>query len=59
MVFVEVDVDSLEGSKIADEYGIYAIPTLYVIGRDGRIVYRHVGVVSYSELSSILDEMVG
>lgn len=31
------------GDKVASNYGVTGIPTLFVIGPDGKIVYRHVG----------------
>jgi cytochrome c biogenesis protein CcmG/thiol:disulfide interchange protein DsbE len=34
------------GGRIAIEYGVYGIPETFVIGRDGRIAYKHVGVVA-------------
>jgi hypothetical protein len=34
------------GGRIAIEYGVYGIPETFVIGRDGRIAYKHVGVIA-------------
>jgi cytochrome c biogenesis protein CcmG/thiol:disulfide interchange protein DsbE len=34
------------GSKIAIEYGVRGVPETFVIDRDGRIAYRHVGEIS-------------
>jgi cytochrome c biogenesis protein CcmG, thiol:disulfide interchange protein DsbE len=32
------------GSKTADAYGVTAIPTLFVIDENGKVIYGHVGV---------------
>jgi len=34
----------LKGEEIADRYGISLLPVVYIIGADGRILYRHEGV---------------
>lgn len=34
------------GGRIAIDYGVYGIPETFVIGRDGLIAYKHVGVVA-------------
>jgi peroxiredoxin len=33
----------LNGESIANSYGVRLLPVVYVIGRDGRIAYRHEG----------------
>ena len=43
------------GGRIAIDYGVYGIPETFVIGRDGRIGYKHVGVIG----SSVLEVWVG
>lgn len=44
--------------KLATEYGVIAMPSSYVIGRDGELVTRHLGfkVKSQDEYESILLE---
>jgi len=44
------------GSRIAIEYGVYGIPETFVIDRQGRITYKHVGAVDRGTLSAKLDE---
>jgi len=34
----------LRGEDITDRYGVGTLPAVYIIGADGRIVYRHEGV---------------
>ncbi len=34
----------LKGEDIADRYGVGTLPAVYIIGADGRVVYRHEGV---------------
>lgn len=33
------------GSRIAVDYGVYGIPEVFFVGRDGRIAYKHIGVI--------------
>jgi cytochrome c biogenesis protein CcmG, thiol:disulfide interchange protein DsbE len=40
------------GGRIAIDYGVYGIPETFVIGRDGRIAYKHVGVIAPSTLEA-------
>jgi len=34
----------LKGEDIAERYGVGTLPAVYIIGADGRVVYRHEGV---------------
>ncbi len=38
--------------RIAIDYGVYGIPETFVIGRDGQIGYKHVGVIGSSTLEA-------
>lgn len=38
------------GGRLAIDYGVYGIPELFVVGRDGRIRYKHVGAVGEATL---------
>ena len=42
--------------KVNDSYDVRAIPTTYVIGRDGRILYRQVDQLSGAVLASALND---
>lgn len=44
------------GGRVAIEYGVYGIPELFVVGREGRIAYKHVGAVSEATLARRIDE---
>jgi len=41
--------------SLAQEYGAFGFPSLYVIGPAGHIVANHVGVISAEELEEALD----
>jgi cytochrome c biogenesis protein CcmG/thiol:disulfide interchange protein DsbE len=40
--------------SLAQEYGAFGFPTLYVIAPDGTIVANHVGVITEEELEEAL-----
>lgn len=44
------------GPEVAATYGVTAIPTLYMLDSEGKIVYKNVGVTSVSALLSKIDE---
>jgi cytochrome c biogenesis protein CcmG/thiol:disulfide interchange protein DsbE len=44
------------GSKIAIDYGVWGLPETFIIDREGRIVYKHVGALDWHTLSGKLDE---
>ncbi|MGH7264224.1 MAG: TlpA family protein disulfide reductase [Candidatus Rokuibacteriota bacterium] len=44
------------GGRIAIDYGVYGIPELFVVGRDGRITYKHVGAIGERTLSARIGE---
>jgi cytochrome c biogenesis protein CcmG, thiol:disulfide interchange protein DsbE len=41
--FVAVGVDS--AGRAAIEWGVYGVPETFLIGRDGRVLYKHVGPI--------------
>jgi cytochrome c biogenesis protein CcmG/thiol:disulfide interchange protein DsbE len=43
------------GGRIAIDYGVYGIPELFFIGRDGRIAYKHIGAIGPSGLAGSLE----
>jgi thiol-disulfide isomerase/thioredoxin len=47
----------LKGEDIADRYGIGVLPAVYVIGADGRIIYRHEGVSK--DFNGIIKKQLG
>jgi len=44
------------GGRIAVAYGVYGVPELFVIERDGRITYKHTGAISPAVLNAKIDE---
>ena len=46
------------GGRIADAYGITGIPETFVIDRDGRIAYIHIGEVTGEQLAAELDSLL-
>ncbi len=44
------------GGRIAIDYGVYGIPELFLIGRDGRIAYKHIGAIGGATLQARLEE---
>jgi cytochrome c biogenesis protein CcmG/thiol:disulfide interchange protein DsbE len=43
-------VGSDRNGRVAIEWGVYGVPETYVIDRDGRIAYRHVGPIQPRDL---------
>jgi thiol-disulfide isomerase/thioredoxin len=46
----------IAGDDVADVYQVTGIPTFYVIGRDGTIIYRMVGAADESVLHQFLED---
>ena len=44
------------GGRIAIDYGVYGIPETFVIGRNGRVAYKHVGVIGPPVLTARIGE---
>jgi thiol-disulfide isomerase/thioredoxin len=44
--------------KTAQAYGVTAIPTLIIIGKDGKMQYRHVGFDSNSDFVKTLSQKI-
>ena len=44
------------GSRIAIDYGVWGLPETFIIDRDGRITYKHVGAIGWQTLTGKLDE---
>lgn len=43
-----------ENGRASIEWGVYGVPETFVIGRDGRILHKHVGPITADSLSSSL-----
>ena len=48
-----IDIDDV-GTK----YGVYAVPVLVIVDKEGNIAYEHLGVSDYETLSSEIDELL-
>jgi len=46
------------GSKIAIDYGVWGLPETFIIGREGRIIYKHVGGVAGETLAGKLEKVL-
>ena len=54
----EYDFPVARDGKVDDEFGVSAIPTIVLIGREGRIQYRHVGFDSDVDLTQKLSDEI-
>ncbi len=53
------ELDEKEFFKVADPYGVPGTPTLYIVGKDGKIAYAHAGRVSKEELAKEIKRLIG
>ena len=53
--YVAVGVDA--GGRAGIEWGVYGVPETFLIGRDGRILYKHVGPIVEDSLASVAREI--
>ena len=44
------------GSRIAVDYGVYGIPELFFVTREGRIASKHIGLIGRSTLEARIEE---
>lgn len=44
------------GGRLAIDYGVYGIPELFFVGRDGQITYKHIGVIGESMMVAKIQE---
>ncbi|MBI4608808.1 MAG: TlpA family protein disulfide reductase [Candidatus Rokubacteria bacterium] len=42
--------------KLAIDYGVWGIPETFIINREGRITYKHVGALGWQTITAKLDE---
>jgi thiol-disulfide isomerase/thioredoxin len=45
----------LKGEEIAESYRVTILPSVYVVGVDGRVIYSHVGV-DHKDLSDLIEK---
>ncbi|MFQ5916121.1 MAG: TlpA family protein disulfide reductase, partial [Nitrospinota bacterium] len=46
------------GGKISIDYGVYGVPETFVLDREGRIAYKHVGAVTADVLSAQIEGLL-
>lgn len=46
------------GSKIAIDCGVWGLPETFIIDREGRITYKHVGALGAETVIAKLDEAI-
>ena len=44
------------GSRIAVDYGVYGVPELFFVTRDGRIASKHIGLIGRPTLAARIEE---
>src|SRR5262249_7371157 len=49
----------LNADEVAGKYGVSGIPTIYVIGRDGKVVYQSVGFEGEEALEAAVKKALG
>lgn len=47
-----------KGEEIGVKYGVYAIPTTFIVDQRGVIRFKAVGTVGYHQLASMLEELL-
>jgi thiol-disulfide isomerase/thioredoxin len=45
--------------QLGEQYGVLGLPTLFVLGPDGRIQTSHIGIISLTELEAAVAPLVG
>jgi len=45
-------------TRTAIDYGLYGVPETFLIGRDGRVAYKHIGPITEGLLSHKLDSLL-
>jgi cytochrome c biogenesis protein CcmG/thiol:disulfide interchange protein DsbE len=55
--FTAVGVD--EKGRAAIDWGVYGVPETFVIGKDGRIAYKHIGPLTEASFTDVLLPEIG
>jgi cytochrome c biogenesis protein CcmG/thiol:disulfide interchange protein DsbE len=53
--FAAIGVDA--SGRTAIEWGVYGVPETFLVGRDGRIAYKHVGPITEQTLPAVQAEI--
>jgi cytochrome c biogenesis protein CcmG/thiol:disulfide interchange protein DsbE len=54
--FAAIGVDS--GGRAAIEWGVYGVPETFLVGRDGRIAFKHVGPIDEGSLKALVEPAI-
>jgi cytochrome c biogenesis protein CcmG, thiol:disulfide interchange protein DsbE len=46
------------GSRAAIEYGLFGVPETFVIDRDGRVAYKHLGPITREQLARVIEPLL-
>jgi len=46
-------------SNVARRFGVTGVPETYLIGRDGTVLYKHIGPIDAAELRNALEKSLG
>ena len=59
VTFINVDVDSLDGSVVSERFQVKGIPTTSFIRQDGSIFKVQVGEIEKEKLTALVDDLIG
>jgi cytochrome c biogenesis protein CcmG/thiol:disulfide interchange protein DsbE len=54
--FAAIGVDA--GGRAAIEWGVYGVPETFIVGRDGRIAFKHVGPIDERSLKALVEPAI-
>lgn len=57
VAFKKYDIDTSEGKKMADKFGVSAIPTFIFIDESGSVLSKRVGVISEAEFIKEIEKL--
>jgi thioredoxin 1 len=56
--FQQIDYDTDEGQKFAEEHNMKAVPTIWVVDAQGKTVYRHSGAIDEATFTAQIKKVV-
>lgn len=55
--FAAVGMD--ESGRAAIDWGVYGVPETFIVGKDGRIAYKHIGPITEASLADVILPEIG
>lgn len=52
------NITKQEGLEMGKKFGVLMIPMQVLLDRKGKVVYKHIGFISTSELSNIIEDKI-